>query len=177
MYDDWEKHLIPLAGSQPGLTLLEIGIFETQSSIWFLEYILTANDDRYIRVAPSAAVEDAAWTVRQTLSPYGEKVVIVKGSLTDALENHLRPDLLFPDNIDIVYLNGVRNSKVVHLDSESIWPLVSIGGIIIWNAYRMRARRRRNEVAKAVDPFLATRKERYEELWVNRQMAIRKTAA
>ena len=192
-FDDWEKHLIPLAGSQPGLTFLEIGVYEAESAVWLLENVLTAADDKYIGIDPweiglmpkksfprNAIGEDRLRGVelraRRNLAPYGAKAVILRGRSADILGNIRRADLLCGGSIDIVYIDGSRDTDAVRDDTELIWPLVAIGGVIIWNDYRMLRGRTRDAVRNAVIPFLEMVEGKFEKLWVNRQLAVRKTA-
>lgn len=191
--EDWEKHLIPLAGSRPGLTFLEIGVYEAESAVWLLEKVLTAVDDQYVGIDawkidlmpkaqfPRNAIgEDKLRGVelraRRALAPYGSKAVVLRGRSADVLRKDERLDLLYPGNIDIAYIDGSRDTPTVHYDSQLIWPLMPIGGVIIWNDFRL-LRGVENTARLGIVSFLETVEGKFKKLWVKRQLGIRKTAA
>lgn len=191
--DTWTEHLIPLAGSRAKLTLLEIGIFEGRSGCWFLNNVLTSLDDQYIGIDPweieamsrrkfprdkhgKQALRDVEERARINFGKYGAKAVVLRGRSTDVLTSGCRPDLLHPGSIDIAYIDGVHLPLPVLIDSALVWPLIAVGGVMFWDDYRQSTRGRRDDVKRGVDAFLSTAAGKFETLWTNRQMGIRKTA-
>ena len=163
----WTEHLVPLAGSRANQTLLEIGVGDASSACWFLDNVLTSIDDQYIGI-DSWANSEREVQARTALGKYGSKSVLLKGVAEEVLSHVIRTDLLYPGNIDICRVNN----RVPDVISNLAWPFLSVGGVMFWDNYRYRGRR---IVSDCVDTFLTARPGKYEVLWTNRQMGIRKT--
>ena len=170
----WQTHLAPLAGQR--LLYLEVGIFEGRSACWMMDNVLTHPESRYIGIDPwilspsrypdPSIIESRA---RANLASFASKATIIKGRSQEVLAEGLVPVA----TLDIAYIDGDHTREGVLADSELVWPLMKDGGILIWDDYWMR---RSHAVRDAVDGFLDTIAGRYELLFKNRQVAIRKAS-
>ena len=141
--------MLPLAGKP--ITYVEIGMYEGASSCWTCENILTHPDSRGIGIDPwspkdkkdtseKRAVRDTAYA---NLKPWSNFTIIEKPSLAA-----LRDDLEI-DSVDVLYIDGNHWSHGCMLDAMNGWPLVKVGGLIIFDDYQKR-RRHKNHVFSAV---------------------------
>lgn len=153
---------------------LEIGVFEGRSACWMLTNILAHPGSTYTGIDPwmpsrkhpdSLAVEARA---RGNLSPFANKVEIIKGKSQDILQDE-RWQL---GQFNIAYIDGAHGAGDVIADSILVWPLVEPGGLVIWDDYKTR--RRSNSVAGAVESFLNGTGVGYTVLWKGSQLGVKK---
>ncbi len=173
-FTEFERHLLPEAGRHRGLTVLEIGVGRGHYAKWFLDNIAVLADAKYVGLVllPGSASADD-WIgghskeetrVRKRLSPYGNKVTILCG-----LKGH-RTGFRREAN-HIVHINAPRDAATYQTFSKDAWPLVSVGGLLIWSGYRDP---KSQEVRQAVDEFLAEHEGEYEEVWTREKKCVRK---
>ena len=162
---DWQRYLVPEAGRWRDQTVLEVGVFEGRSAVWFLDHVLPLSDTHYVGIDPwgtSRRGHKAEQRCRTNLAPRREKVVLHKGRAEDVL-----PGLDL--TVHLAYIDAARDYDSVLAYSELVWPKVPPDGLVVWSCYRDS---HHLEVATAVDDFLATR--HYDTVWVRDQLCVRK---
>ncbi|NQU12085.1 class I SAM-dependent methyltransferase [bacterium] len=172
---NFQKHLVPLSGSKP-LLLFELGVYEGQTAVWFLEHLLDKVCDRYIGVDnwPDYDVEICA---RTNLTAYQERVVLVKQELTWVAHNMPTID---QRAYDIVYINAAPAPTDLLRIMLSTWGMMRIGGMLVVNSYRTKGRRQNRSAAPAAAGLIAVTKGsgflagESEIVWENTQLGLRK---
>ena len=170
-----ETHWRGLAG-QP-LRYLEIGVFEGQSSRWMLENVLTHPDSRMIGLDAWPFDGDPfEGRARANLAPFGDKVELIKGDSGKVLREGRFKD----ESFDIIYIDGDHRALPAMADSVLTWPLLKVDGLCTWDDYKWRRapwkRTPRHErPGDAIDAFLAAIRGRYQLLFKNYQLGVRKT--
>ncbi len=174
--------------------ILEIGVFEGYTSRWFLDSVL-AGAGHWIGIDPweieafltdytrdaegrrrVAAIEA---TARENLADYGERATIIKGRSCDVLR--LRPHpLLQPEMLDLVYMDGVHHAMEVLSDAMLVWPLVHVGGVIVFDDYEahaiVKATGAVDDKAVGINAFLSAASGKYDLLFTGKQLGIQKTS-
>jgi len=120
------------------VNLLEIGSFEGRSTVWFCENALQHPDSAIVCVdpwsAPKTDVNLATDNViyerfMRNVSRFGKKVKPIIGNSRDVLKN-------LPHNyFDAVYIDGDHESHGVLEDGVLAFPLVRIGGVMIFDDF------------------------------------------
>lgn len=161
---------------------LEIGVFRGIMSDWFLENILTHPESLFIGIDPwekklfntHDVCDDNDWEnllmrIEGIKQIYGNKVQFIKGYSQDII-----PKMNWDKNsFDFIYIDGEHSRKAVTLDFDMSWPLLKINGIIILDDYLIRNNR---QMKPAIDEILKIYSGKYELLFVNRQVGLRKLA-
>ena len=171
-----------LSRFSPGMpwSYLEVGTFQGSSAAWMLDNVLShplsecycvdvwrdmalrSNGRRFVRSG-----NDIELAARANLAKYGSKVIIVKGNSAEVLRTWQHGPH------QIIYIDGDHGFAGCLADSYASWPLLSPGGVVIWDDY---SDGRRCQVKKAVQAFLETIAGRFDEIFKNSwQFAIRKT--
>lgn len=185
-------HLIPRAGQyRPRLNYLEIGVGRGAGAEWVLEHVLTTAQDRYIGIDPWDTAQFVHYrrlrrgetpefitrtneeTARKLLAKYGAKAVVIRGRSPDVLRDARWSHLFSPGSIQVAYIDGDHGEEPVFMDSEAAWPLLQVGGVALWDDYRVPYGR---ECRKGIDRFLESIKGRYKVLFVNKQLGVEKLA-
>ncbi|MEX1023774.1 MAG: class I SAM-dependent methyltransferase [Planctomycetota bacterium] len=180
---NWARHLqanVPrylshLAG-QP-LRYLEIGVFEGRSMRWMFEHVLTHPDCGAIGFDAWGWEDGTLEKAEQNLAPYRGRIELVRGDSSVTL----REPRIEPGTIDLAYIDGSHSALSVLTDSVLVWPLVAVGGTVIWDDYGWRRRlwkrspkHERPDVA--IDTFVMSLCGQAELIFRNYQVAVRKTA-
>lgn len=148
--------------------IVEIGIYEGASTVWFSDNLLEHPDSRLISIDPFTGSEEMIrdpeqhptlsrieYTARSNVakSKYPGKVRIEKGCSWD-----LYPSLKaeFTEGIDILYIDGAHDSTSVMRDIALYAPHVKSGGAILFDDYG--AESVRISVDAAVSSFLTLEK-------------------
>ncbi len=147
---DYTSHNIPVwlnvfANKKAEIrSVVEIGSMEGRSAIFWLEFFpdctLTCIDD----FAHFEACFDA------NVAGYGSRVKKIKSrsaSALDAMRHSAEP-------FDLAYIDGDHQTCAVLADSALVFPLVRLGGYIVWDDYRWRERKH-SCPGPAIDAFLA----------------------
>lgn len=137
--EDWTSHNYPvwvqLFESRVGqpLQLLEIGSHEGRSTLWWLEHLLTHFDSRITCVDP--------WTPWRRPTPEeffdrnvataSHRVLKRKGFSQQVLPKLLLEGLCY----DVIYIDGDHNAAAVLADAVLSWPLLRVGGIMLFDDY------------------------------------------
>ncbi len=133
---DWFTNRIPhlreaLARfSGRSIHILEIGSFEGRSATFFLE---TAPGSRItcVDIWPDEAVEGR---FNRNLGAFVDRLRKIKAPSVPALHDLAGEGQKF----DIIYIDGNHDRHPVLADTVLAWPLLKVGGIIVWDDYRWR---------------------------------------
>ena len=122
----WQKLLNPIAG-KPGLRMLEVGVLEGRSSIWFLQNVLTCGQARLVAVDPAPQSN-----FTDNLKALG---------LRSKVELHRLPSgrclpTFAHDQFDVAYIDGSHEARDVARDGFETLPLMKPGGIIVFDDYQ-----------------------------------------
>ena len=98
---------------------------------------------------------------------YGDKVNLIKGYSYDII----RENIFSKSSIDIVYIDGEHTYSAVNNDFNLCWPLLKIGGILIFDDYYLKIR---PDMTVAINRILENNFDKYELLFKNKQLGIRK---
>lgn len=166
---NWRKWT---AGTKVG-DILEVGSFEGRScSVWKRIH----PEARIVCVDPFGGTEhgEGYGTRFDSNTRHLGGVTKVRGRSETVL-----PTLTGP--YDVVYIDGDHTARAVEVDSFYAWPLLAIGGVLIWDDYEwthggMFAGRPEMTPRPAINAFLEGHAGQYEELGRGWQVAIRKVA-
>lgn len=124
-----------------GIRFLEIGSYEGRSARWLLENILThttatitcidpflSNDDQH----DQARLDRFTHNLSAWLPESGNgQVTLLKGLSQDVV-----PKLpVTPRTFDVVYIDGSHLARDTLRDAVLIWPLVKVGGLVVFDDY------------------------------------------
>ncbi len=130
---EWRRALAPYVG-RPGLSYLEVGVFEGRSLIWMLENVLTHPTSEAIAVDPFRNGKEAAYDANIAASGASGLVTTLKEPSQTALRR------LPPDSFDVIYLDGSHTAADVLADAVLSWDLLHVDGLIIFDDYSWRGR-------------------------------------
>tara|TARA_Y100000590_G_C15696057_1_gene1005146 strand:+ start:637 stop:1299 length:663 start_codon:yes stop_codon:yes gene_type:complete len=135
----WESVWQPMR-NKPNLNFLEIGSFEGQSAMWFLEEILTHETSKLVCVDPHGdntydpMRKESSKTIYETFKQnildnkkYKKKVTYHRENSRQALRRYPADGGIF----DFAYIDGLHYAHGVLEDLVLTWPLVKEGGVII----------------------------------------------
>ncbi|MGH9540037.1 MAG: class I SAM-dependent methyltransferase [Terriglobales bacterium] len=157
---------------RPEVRLLEIGSYEGRSAIWFLDNILTHPTASIVCVDFFTAWRlDMRFDHNIRLSGRSGQVTKLKGH-SDAILCTLPLD-----HFDIIYIDGSHQAADVLMDAVLAWHRTKPGGIIIFDDYLWApGTPPADRPQMAIDFFLELFQGRYQLLWKQYQVAIRKPA-
>jgi GR25 family glycosyltransferase involved in LPS biosynthesis/predicted O-methyltransferase YrrM len=122
------------------LRVLEVGSFEGRSTCWLLENLLTHPQSRIVAVDSFEGVigltEGTKSSVKERFlrnikaTGAAEKVDLAEGQSGDVLRR-FRPTPSF----DLIYIDGNHDARRVLEDAILCWPLLKIGGALIFDDY------------------------------------------
>jgi len=125
----WQRHVAPHLISIDNPKVLEIGAFEGQSSVWFLQNIPTL---RLTVIDPwnfTASSSDETFNrFKLNISPYIDRVEILRGKSELAKS-------LASNQFDAVYVDGEHTSAAVLHDAVISYELLKVGGLLIFDDY------------------------------------------
>ena len=126
----WDKVLAPLANVS-GLQVLEVGSFEGLATCWLLDHILTHSSShiKCIDLFPPAARRRFARNI--ALSGSDHKVEMLVGRSEDILPT------MKDQSFDLIYIDGSHCEVDVWKDAQLSWPLLKMGGIIVFDDYEI----------------------------------------
>ena len=130
---DWFSHNIPswtqhlqLLIDRPSLQAIEVGSFEGMATCWLLDHVLTQADARLLCI-DRYRQENFTANVRQANAH--DKAVHRLG------DSHRLLPRLAPASADLIYLSGDPQADHIRQDGELAWPLLKLGGILIFDYY------------------------------------------
>ena len=165
------------------LRILEIGVWEARSALWMLDSL---NPWEYVGVDPwtideldpkkfprneegeakSRAIEDLA---RKNLSGY-YNAELIKGRSQDVLVVKQWAHVFRPESFGLIYIDGVHQYDPVTEDATNCWPLLQVGGVVVWDDCVMK--RQKTMIQEAADAFLIGKP--HIPLFRNGQFGVRK---
>lgn len=161
----WLQYLGKLRGREQ-CHILEIGSYEGRSAIWFLEHLLTHATSTITCVDKSFQdVFDA--NIHTT--GVGEKVIKRVGKSQAILPT--LPAAFY----DLIYIDGSHRATNVLADGRASWPLVKVGGLIVFDDYRWALHKPTAERPKqGIDQFLQDFQTQLEVIYKGYQVIVRK---
>jgi predicted O-methyltransferase YrrM len=179
------KNFMPAMGHlrNTPCTYLEIGVFLGTTAKWVLENILTHPDAHLIGIDPwerklyprHEIRNDGVWdNLVKGIDEIGKnpKVRWIKGYSQNVINERYG---FSPLTIDAVYIDGEHSTAAVMKDFQLSWPLLKVGGIMIFDDYCSKAPGS-SQVKGAIDYIVNRFKEEIDVLFKNRQVGIRRTA-
>lgn len=157
--------------------ILEIGSYEGRSAVFLAGYFPNAVIDccdTFAGGSDLSAAHDFTQIERRfdkNVAQFGERIRKHKG-----LSRHTIPKLEQAGNsYDLVYVDGNHFHDDVLIDTLLSWPMLSAGGVMIWDDYSWYGYRRKlSNTRAAVDRFLDVHKGEYEPLVAGRMVVVRK---
>ena len=158
---------------QPAVKALEIGSYEGRSAIWLLENILTSESAKLVCIDgyPTFKLKRAEKVFRSNLalSGFSSKVDLIISKSEEALPK------LKGSSFDFIYIDGGHEGEEITADAESCWELLKIGGILIFDDYKLQPEYYRGQSPEsAIDAFLEKYKNQLVILHKDYQVFIQK---
>ena len=144
----WDRETFALRGSS--LQVLEIGSFEGASASWFLDELMGHPAARLTAIDTFAGSMEhkSAGDIDYGLAKLEERflanvaatgrlgqVRVIKGASHDVLPQLRQAGEVF----DFVYIDGSHVAADVLTDATDVWPLVKVGGTIVFDDYEWYA--------------------------------------
>jgi hypothetical protein len=137
----WRRVLSPLR-EQP-LRILEIGSWEGRSALFFLNFFQRSTIvciDTFGGNTEEKEVYDSLATIMpgvegrfdRNLASFGHRTEKVKSLSGPALEGLTAQRQRF----DLAYIDGSHRRDDVMTDSQAVWQLLDVGGVVIWDDYK-----------------------------------------
>jgi precorrin-6B methylase 2 len=122
------RHWVPILEPRRRLPVrvLEIGSHEGHSAIFWLEYLPESNVTCIDLFAGEYELR-----FDRNLAQYGSRVEKIKSNSVVALEEMRKAGRRF----DVIYIDGSHKRYDVLCDTLLAWPLLNIGGLLIWDDY------------------------------------------
>ncbi len=119
---EWVPVLAPRR--QDPLKILEIGSYEGRSAVFWLEYMPRSS-------VVCIDIFSGSYEQRfdRNLSGYGARLEKLKGHSVPALEGLRQAGRRF----DAIYIDGSHRRYDVLCDTVMAWPLLNVGGVLIWD--------------------------------------------
>ncbi len=166
-----------------GLRFMEIGGFEGYGTNHFCDTFLTGADckitviDPWIKYSESTETKMVGWDNLINESTYDRFVRNTAENATKIdIQRGLSCDILptLKDQYDFIYVDGDHSTSAVWKDATLSFPLLKVGGIIIFDDYLWESGDRSPKAA--VDRFLAEYAKEIQVLAMDRQVVVRKIA-
>ncbi|MEO8998324.1 MAG: class I SAM-dependent methyltransferase [Rhodanobacter sp.] len=126
----WQRWLGDFAG-RPGVRALEVGSFEGRSTMWLCEHILTGAGSAIDCVdlfRPDPVYGEYPTRFRANTAAWRERITEYPGRSFDMLRQVTGP-------YDIVYIDGWHSAFGAMADGVMAWPLLKVGGVMIFDDY------------------------------------------
>jgi hypothetical protein len=118
--------------------VLEVGSYEGRSAIVFLELLpkcqLTAID-----VFANPVIEAR---FDSNLSSFGARICKIKARAAQALDTFLADRKAF----DVIFIDTGKRWQVAYVYSSFVWPLLNVGGTLIWDDLKWRRKGEENDL-------------------------------
>ena len=169
---NFQKHLLPISGTGP-LVCLQLGVRNPSHVVWLMENVLACTDDRWFGTDDfrgsftlfKECVDVLGGFTNATVWPYEEHRFL--RSIPPKAKAGLRR------GVSLVYLDDTRGAGtlggIFHILMSHLRP----GTILVVNGYRTR-RRREPQVMETIDSVLNWESTRWERLWDNTQIGVRR---
>jgi len=157
------------------LDFLEIGSFEGESTIWFLDTFLQNEDSTITCIDPwqnysqdkdslnSYGRESSDWkfgdmNIKETfLNNITKNGSIHKVRVIQELSDRALPVLINENKkYDLIFIDGNHVAPYVLMDSVMSWPLLKVGGYMIFDDYKWGLNKGQHTIRpdKAIDDFI-----------------------
>lgn len=169
------------------INFLEIGVFACSTSRWLLKNILTHPESKLIGIDPwersyfghRDVRDDKSWndvlgSIELIKNDFGNKVEMIKGYSYEVLLRDAIREMKF----DGIYIDGDHTYDSVMKDFDLSWPLLNVGGVLIFDDYILKDRSTGGYILgmqESIDKILKDHNEEYTLLFKNRQVGIKKT--
>ena len=177
----WRQVLAPWRSRD--IHLLEIGSWEGRSAIFFLNYLRNSRivcidtfggGVEHQTYAPfSAQLSLIEQRFDRNVAPFGSRVQKIKSASVPALKQLAAQRRQF----DLAYIDGSHLRDDVAADSANTWPLIKLGGIVIWDDYSWSPDAPPEQRPQpAIDAFLAAHEGQYRLLAKGLQVIVRRVS-
>ena len=177
--DNFEKHLLPLAGKND-LRLLQLGAYTGDASVWLAENILTGSNCWLIDVDTwegskeelheSMDFEEVFTIYKNKTAPYSDKIQAFRTTTVWHLSSVRRDP-----SYNFIYVDADHTTVGVILDAELAWPQLKSGGIMAFDDYEWGSNLPLHLRPKpGIDLFMLRHEGEFELLTKNQQVWIRK---
>lgn len=167
----WEQVLAPFKG-KPGVSYLEIGLWEGRSALWVLENILTHPTARLTGIDVFTGEVKQRYLANLRLSGFANKATTIVGPSQQELRK------LPLASFDIVYVDGSHAADDVLADAIQSWEVLKPGGILIFDDYRCSGYTTQLPLEllpmAAIDVFVMSHRHSLELVRRDYQMIVRK---
>jgi predicted O-methyltransferase YrrM len=172
----WEDVLAPLRG-KPGLRYLEIGVFEGRSLLWMFERVLTDASTTATAIDVFAGDYAATFDANIAAAKLGKRVTKKIGPSAQVLR------AMGDERFDVIYIDGSHTADDVLADAVLTWPMVEVGGLVIFDDYEWTGRGKGEGVLPvelrphlAIDAFITAYRQEIEVVHRGYQVIVRKRA-
>lgn len=179
-FEQWAALLAPHR-SKP-VRLLEVGAWEGQSSLFFLNYLPHASIVCIDTFAGS--IEHRNWPLwrrlwqlqgierrfKRNTAAYSSRVEMIKGDSRTALATMK----LSGRSFDFIYIDGSHFAADVYCDALVGWQVLDEGGLMVFDDYERKQGREQDWPSVGIDGFLDTVQGQYVEVFRNHQLAVKK---
>ena len=156
----WTKHILR-ARSLKGqhIEALELGCFEGRSAVWLLQNVLSHPKahitciDNFSKIKGIKKQPTVGETKNRFLSntkQFGSKVTLIEMDTRDALKSQQ----VLSKSFDFIYIDAGRHSKNVLEDAILAFPLLKVGGYIVFDDYTSNEKHDYTCPKKGIDAFL-----------------------
>jgi len=168
------------------LRFLEVGVYEGRGACWLLDRVLTHQESRYVGIdcwpttmryyqGNSELVKARAY---HNLAGFNlqcgyQKATIVEQASSAGLIQVLAD--FGPASFDVVYIDGDHTKLQCMIDTALAWPLLRVGGHLIWDDFLMQPPPE-YDVRSAACLFLVLMAGELEVLKTGHQVIVRRTA-
>jgi len=125
----WQQVLAPFKG-KPGVSYLEIGLWEGRSALWVLENILTHPTARLTGIDVFTGEVKQRYLANLRLSGFANKATTIVGPSQEEVRK------LPLASFDIVYVDGSHAAGDVLADAIQSWAVLRPGGLLIFDDYK-----------------------------------------
>jgi predicted O-methyltransferase YrrM len=126
--------------------ILEIGSYEGRSAIFFLEYFSAAK-----LVSIDISSVERRQRLAANLAKYAGRAELHNEHSTKALFDLQRTGRRF----DLIYIDGSHQRDQVMIDTLLAWPMLNVGGLMIWDDYDWpEGKTPADRPKQAIDAFL-----------------------
>jgi predicted O-methyltransferase YrrM len=180
-YSSWKKHLNEFSNSK--VEILELGVFEGSSSVFFLDNFMNNPDSKLYLVdtwAGSVEYKKTDWDniysrfkLNILNAPNSEKVLIFRKNTFEMLLEFLKQGKQF----DIIFIDANHDGRAVMMDTMLAWRVLKLNGFIIFDDYIWEKTEYDYERPKmAIDAFLNLYQANIKILYKKSQVMIKKTS-
>ena len=174
--------LDPLIKGMPSINYLEIGVFEALGAVHMLskypQLKYTGIDcwnlaDAPVVIEDKDGIDAVHMRAEANIKPFSDRARLIKNHSVKAL-CQLVVEFEDQRGFDLIYIDAGHFATDVVIESALCWNMLKVGGIMFWDDYKNQGVR--NTVKTGADAFLGCVAGRYETLFTNHQLGIRKMA-